>query len=146
MNALRHACLSSQGTARGCENCHVGAAGYCKEFLGLLRNKCAFLGKEHFLSVQDREDIVGEFVLQVQSSSNTFEGRKGAQFKTWANKIFHHTRADFFRKSQRHESADDFPPASESPEKSFEFRNLTETLIRMIKEDATGCCKLFSSG
>ncbi|OQY56909.1 MAG: hypothetical protein B6245_17745 [Desulfobacteraceae bacterium 4572_88] len=124
MNALRHACLSSQGTSRGCENCHVGTAGYCDEFLVLMKQKCRFLDKEYFLSVQDREDIVGEFVLRVQSAADTFEGRKGAQFRIWANKIFHHARADFFRKSQRHESADDFPPTSESPEKSLEFRNM----------------------
>jgi len=93
----QHKCTIHKGSAETCRTCFLSQKGYCLDFVKVLSKITKELNCKPFPSVQDKIDIRNEFVLQVLKSSHSFQARNGAQFKTWANKIYFNTRSDFFR-------------------------------------------------
>jgi RNA polymerase sigma factor (sigma-70 family) len=80
-------------------------AGYGNDFADLLVKKANYLGKQYSLRLEDKEDILSDYVIRVQSSVSGFRGlsKEGnkAQFNTWANQVFMNTFNDFFRKIKK---------------------------------------------
>ncbi|MDM8551709.1 type III-E CRISPR-associated RpoE-like sigma factor [Desulfobacterales bacterium HSG2] len=156
-----HSCLLAQGTGAGCEKCHIKLSGHCEEFLTLLKVKELYLKKKDSLQNKDREDIIAEFVLQVHFSVNTFEGRRGAQFRTWAKTIFNNVWADFFdnmkpskavstpdgiyfrrkpkREGDEYKPGIFFPITKKSEKAAIEARNLVKAILELIRVDVPGC-------
>ncbi|GBC60133.1 hypothetical protein DENIS_1078 [Desulfonema ishimotonii] len=95
--SLNHPCLSARAASPECTVCPVFKAGHQEAFVKILEKKVRFLESRKHLSPEDKEDILSEFVLQIQSSTSSFKGQN-AKFETWAYRIFQNVWADFFRK------------------------------------------------
>lgn len=146
-NLTIHSCIKACGKAKGCRKCPVMLKGFCLslvDFIHRAENNAKM--KYPKIYEHDRRAIITDTVSAIVANINTFEGRKGSRFSTWAWRIYMNKIADFFRKEGKYVPlANSMEPTAiftgHSLDEQYETETMLEFLKSMLKKDPA-CCKL----
>ncbi len=155
-----HNCLNIKGNGLDCKDCPVMKKGLCRVFLKKLEAICYKLNfKYSSIEYYDKIHLVSEVVETVFLKLESL--MDNSKFSAWMERIYKNKLSQFFRKFYRdkevfvhffHHDEDDNDDAL-SEKISFttwfsnEATNFTQNIIIILKEnikqDKTGCARLF---
>lgn len=119
--------------------------GFCRSLIDfIIRAENNTQKKYPTISEHDRHAIIADTVSAIVANINTFEGRKGSRFSTWAWRIYMNKVANFFRQAREWAPIDNMI-ASELPDhggpRSYSFKDIIDLLKSQLKQNPE-CQKL----